>query len=109
MATENGLPQYVSRHGTTGAYRYYRRPPTGVAGRAFTRAFGSKDRKAVMQQYAAIHAEAFDGPHDAPWSAAAFADLLDQPGVNLRPELRRRPLHAGDGYSLAAAGCRRRW
>lgn len=30
---------------------------------------------------AAIHAEAFAGPQDAPWSAAAFADLLDQPGV----------------------------
>jgi ribosomal-protein-alanine N-acetyltransferase len=30
---------------------------------------------------AAIHAEAFAGPQDTPWSAAAFADLLEQPGV----------------------------
>ena len=30
---------------------------------------------------AAIHAAAFAGPHDAPWSEAAFAALLDQPGV----------------------------
>ncbi len=30
---------------------------------------------------AGIHADAFTGPHDAPWSAAAFADLLDQAGV----------------------------
>lgn len=30
---------------------------------------------------AAIHAEAFSGPHDAPWSAAAFAALLEQPGM----------------------------
>lgn len=31
--------------------------------------------------FAAIHAEAFAGPHAAPWSAAAFADLLTDPGV----------------------------
>lgn len=30
---------------------------------------------------AAIHAEAFSGPHEAPWSAAAFTALLEQPGV----------------------------
>lgn len=30
---------------------------------------------------AAIHAEAFAGPHDSPWSAAAIAALLQQPGV----------------------------
>ena len=30
---------------------------------------------------ASIHAEAFAGAHDTPWSAAAFADLLDQAGV----------------------------
>ncbi len=30
---------------------------------------------------AEIHAEAFDGPHDAPWSARAIAGLLQQPGV----------------------------
>lgn len=31
--------------------------------------------------FAAIHAEAFAGPHDAPWSTEAFAALLQQPGV----------------------------
>jgi ribosomal-protein-alanine N-acetyltransferase len=30
---------------------------------------------------AAIHAEAFGGPGETPWSAAAFADLLGQAGV----------------------------
>ena len=30
---------------------------------------------------AAIHAEAFDRPGETSWSAAAFADLLGQPGV----------------------------
>lgn len=30
---------------------------------------------------AAIHAEAFAGPHETGWSAAAFADLLAGPGV----------------------------
>ena len=30
---------------------------------------------------AEIHAEAFDGPHDAPWSAGAIAALLQQAGV----------------------------
>jgi len=39
---------------------------------------GMADRTSRL---AAIHAEAFDGPHGAPWSAAAFADLLAQPGV----------------------------
>ena len=33
------------------------------------------------ERLAAIHAEAFDQPHDSPWSQAAFADLLGQPGV----------------------------
>ena len=33
------------------------------------------------ERFAAIHAEAFAGPDDAPWSAAAFADLLGQAGV----------------------------
>jgi integrase len=58
MPAENGLPQYVSKHARTGLYQYYRRPPTGVAGAAFARSFGSKDRKTVYQKYAAIHAEA---------------------------------------------------
>jgi integrase len=58
MPAENGLPQYVSKHARTGIYQYYRRPPKGVTGSAFVRSFGSKDRKAVMSQYAAIHAEA---------------------------------------------------
>ena len=31
--------------------------------------------------FAAIHAEAFAGPHETPWNAAAFADLLTQAGV----------------------------
>lgn len=35
----------------------------------------------LAAEFAAIHAEAFAGPHDAPWSAAAFADLLTDPGV----------------------------
>ena len=39
---------------------------------------GDPDRAARL---AAIHAEAFAEPHDSPWSAAAFADLLAQPGV----------------------------
>lgn len=44
---------------------------------------------------AAIHAEAFAGPDDAPWSAAAFADLLDQPGVFA--------LDSADGFILMRA------
>jgi ribosomal-protein-alanine N-acetyltransferase len=44
---------------------------------------------------AAIHAEAFAGPHDAPWSAAAFADLLDQAGVFA--------VEAEDGFILMRA------
>jgi len=58
MPAENGLPQYVSKNARSGFYQYYRRPPTGVAGSAFVRSFGSKDRKAVREKYAAIHAEA---------------------------------------------------
>ncbi|MDY6923119.1 MAG: GNAT family N-acetyltransferase [Pseudomonadota bacterium] len=41
---------------------------------------------------AAIHAEAFAGPHDAPWSAAALADLLGQAGVFA--------VEAADGFIL---------
>ena len=44
---------------------------------------------------AAIHAEAFAGPHDAPWSEAAFADLLAQPGVFA--------LDSADGFILMRA------
>ena len=39
------------------------------------------DRTERAARFAAIHARAFAGPHDTPWSASAFADLLDQPGV----------------------------
>jgi ribosomal-protein-alanine N-acetyltransferase len=39
---------------------------------------GAAERPAHL---AAIHAAAFSGSHDSPWSAAAFAALLDQPGV----------------------------
>ena len=42
---------------------------------------GADARAARAARLAAIHAEAFAGPHDAPWSEAAFADLLDQRGV----------------------------
>jgi integrase len=58
MPAENGLPQYVSRRGRNGPYQYYRRPPTGVVGAAFVRAFRTKDRKVMLAKYAAIHAEA---------------------------------------------------
>jgi hypothetical protein len=58
MPTENGLPQYVSKHARTRLYQYYRRPPKGIAGAAFIRSFGSNDRKTVSQKYAAIHDEA---------------------------------------------------
>src|SRR4026209_1903416 len=58
MPAENGLPPYVSKHAKSGAYQYYRRPPKGVVGSAFVRSFKSKDRKTVMQRYAAIHDEA---------------------------------------------------
>ncbi|MFN3930422.1 MAG: GNAT family N-acetyltransferase [Brevundimonas sp.] len=44
---------------------------------------------------AAVHAEAFAGPHDAPWSAAAFADLLGQAGVFA--------VEAADGFILMRA------
>ncbi|MBU1384109.1 MAG: GNAT family N-acetyltransferase [Alphaproteobacteria bacterium] len=44
---------------------------------------------------ASIHAGAFTGPHDAPWSAAAFADLLDQAGVFA--------VEAADGFILMRA------
>lgn len=39
------------------------------------------DRADRPARLAAIHAEAFAGPREAPWSEAAFADLLEQPGV----------------------------
>ena len=32
-------------------------------------------------RFASLHAAAFDGPHDAPWREADFADLLGQAGV----------------------------
>ena len=47
------------------------------------------------ERFAAIHAEAFAGPHDAPWSAAAFADLLAQAGVFAA--------EAADGFILMRA------
>ena len=53
---------------------------------------GEPDR---AERLAAIHAEAFAGPHDAPWSAAAFADLLAQPGVFA--------LDGADGFILMRA------
>jgi hypothetical protein len=58
MPAEHGLPPYVSKHPDTGIYRYFRRPPKGVAGAAFVRSFGTKDRNTVWQKYAAIHTEA---------------------------------------------------
>ena len=58
MPAENGLPPYTSKHPTTGLYRYFRRPPTGVAGSVFSRSYGTKDRKTVWSKYPAIHAEA---------------------------------------------------
>ena len=44
---------------------------------------------------APIHAEAFAGPHDSPWSAAAIAALLQQPGVF--------SVHGEDGFILMRA------
>lgn len=44
---------------------------------------------------AAIHAEAFDGPDETPWGAAAFADLLGQAGVFA--------VEAPDGFILMRA------
>ncbi|MDI1285882.1 MAG: tyrosine-type recombinase/integrase [Reyranella sp.] len=58
MPTENGLPQYVSRDDKSKNYQYYRRPPTGVKGAAFSRSFKTKDRRVMMAAYAAVHAEA---------------------------------------------------
>lgn len=58
MPAENGLPQYVSKNARSGFYQYYRVAPTGVAGSAFVRSFGSKDRRAIREKYATIHAEA---------------------------------------------------
>lgn len=59
---------------------------TGGAGPAPTR------RAARL---ALIHAEAFAGAPDRPWSAAAFADLLGQPGVFAA--------EAADGFLLMRA------
>ncbi|MBW8302498.1 MAG: GNAT family N-acetyltransferase [Brevundimonas sp.] len=39
---------------------------------------GAGDRPA---RFAVLHADAFDRPGETPWSAAAFAELLDQAGV----------------------------
>jgi len=58
-----------------------REPPAAAAERA--------------ARLAAIHAEAFAGPHDTPWSAAAFAGLLDQAGVFA--------VEARDGFILMRA------
>ena len=57
MPTENGLPQYVSRY-KDGTLRYYRRPPTGVAGAAFVRSFGSTRRTVMLIDYPSVHTEA---------------------------------------------------
>ncbi|HYC98924.1 GNAT family N-acetyltransferase [Brevundimonas sp.] len=46
----------------------------------------------LAARLAAIHAAAFAGPHDAPWSEAAFTALLEQPGVF--------PVEATDGFIL---------
>jgi integrase len=54
---EHGLPPYVSKT-DTGIYRYFRRPPRGIKGKPFIRSFRTKDKKIVMQKYAAVHAEA---------------------------------------------------
>src|SRR5690606_24302711 len=80
--------------------------------------------RAQAGRLAAIHAEAFAGHRDAPWSAEAFAELLDQEGVfaverpdgfilmraiageaeiltlAVRPDARR----AGEGARLVGAG-----
>ncbi len=52
----------------------------------------------MVPAMAAIHAEAFAGPHDSPWSASAIAALLQQPGVF--------SVYGEDGFILmrAAAG-----
>ena len=55
---EHGLPPYVSKHSDTGLYRYFRRPPKRTAGTPFIRSFGTKDKRLVLQKYAAVHAEA---------------------------------------------------
>jgi hypothetical protein len=55
---EHGLPPYVSKHSNTGLYRYFRRPPRGIVGTPFIRSFGTKDKRLVLQKYAAVHAEA---------------------------------------------------
>ena len=51
--------------------------------------------EAQAGRLAAIHAEAFAGPHDAAWSEAAFAELLDQAGVFA--------VEAPDGFILMRA------
>lgn len=58
MPTENGLPPYTSKHPDTKLYRYFRRPPTGVAGKVFSRTYATKDKKVVWSMYPAIHADA---------------------------------------------------
>ncbi len=57
MPAETGLPEYVSRY-KNGILRYYRRPPKGVTGSAFVRAFGTTDRKVMLTKYGPVHAEA---------------------------------------------------
>jgi integrase len=57
-SAENGFPPYVSRSAKTGNLQYYRRPPTGVKGSAFVRAFGTKDRAVMLVKYSPVHAEA---------------------------------------------------
>ena len=42
---------------------------------------GGDPHRGRAARFAVLHAEAFDQPHDRPWSEAAFAELLDQPGV----------------------------
>jgi len=49
----------------------------------------------LAAEFAAIHAEAFAGPQDAPWNVAAFADLLTHPGVF--------PVYGRDGFILMRA------
>lgn len=45
------------------------------------RGLSAESAASIAPALATIHAEAFAGPHDAPWSAAAIAGLLQQPGV----------------------------
>lgn len=52
-------------------------------------------RPGQAARLAAIHAAAFAGPHDTPWSADAFADLLGQAGVFA--------VEASDGFILMRA------